>query len=129
MDSKEPLELVYSQFDPCNLPIVAFQPISQGDKQELSDDAKTNLSQDQCYLYRACLVVQVGYSNATPADIKFLFTTSPGNLSHARWLTCANRMLRLYMSTLQPSNDLLKIVDYIVQSMHRVGFRLKVIHI
>ncbi|CAB0043525.1 unnamed protein product [Trichogramma brassicae] len=31
----------------------------------------------------------------------------PGCLNHARWLTCANRILRLYVSTADPSSSLL----------------------
>ena len=30
----------------------------------------------------------------------------PGHLSHARWLTTANRILRVYISSNQPSNEL-----------------------
>ena len=38
---------------------------------------------------------------------------SPGKLHHARWLTLANRVLRLYVSTPNPCNklhDLVKII-------------------
>ncbi len=39
---------------------------------------------------------------------------SPGTIHHARWLTRANRILRLYVSTLNPSFEFFRIVSYIM---------------
>ena len=38
----------------------------------------------------------------------------PGHLSHARWLTTANRILRVYISSDQPSNELDILVRFVV---------------
>jgi hypothetical protein len=47
---------------------------------------------------------------ASPDDLKFLTSASP-----ARWLTCANRILRLYIATDKPSAELKKPVSFIVK--------------
>lgn len=39
----------------------------------------------------------------------------PGRLNHARWLTCANRVLRLYVSTPNPNDKLIFIVTYLLK--------------
>jgi len=38
-----------------------------------------------------------------------------GNISHSHWLTTANRFLRLYISTDDPSYELVTIVEYIIK--------------
>ena len=38
----------------------------------------------------------------------------PGNISHSRWLTVANRILRLYASTQNPSSQLIKLVKFVM---------------
>lgn len=46
-----------------------------------------------------------------------LANRQPGKLVHARWLTAGNRMLRLYVSTENPSKELeilRKLVSYIL---------------
>lgn len=73
------------------------------------------MSQDQSYLLKACLVVQSGQKNADPDSLTFLNIASPGALNHGRWLTRANRVLRLYMATDKPSTQLLQLVTFIVQ--------------
>jgi len=89
--------------DPCHLPIADFKVV-YGEVQDMNDDIKADLSEDQNYLLRACLAVQQGKdASVNPADLKFLATASPGNLSRARWLTYANRILRLYIGTVNPS--------------------------
>ena len=54
---------------------------------------QNELSTDQRYLYDMCIAVQSGVVNQN------LAVKSPGNINHARWLTRANRILRLYVST------------------------------
>ena len=45
---------------------------------------------------------------------------SPGALHHARWLTGANRILRLYVRSLNPSDKLKDLVKIVMQ---QDGFR------
>jgi hypothetical protein len=45
-----------------------------------------------------------------PVQLQF---ASPGALNHARWLTLANRVLRLYVSEKKPSANLKNLVYYI----------------
>ena len=50
---------------------------------------------------------------------------SPGKISHSRWLTTANRVLRLYASTSEPSESLILIVDFIVKVYIPSWFTIK----
>lgn len=50
---------------------------------------------------------------------------NPGTIHHARWLTTANRILRLYVSTSNPSNSLSILVDYIMKVYVPVWFAIK----
>ena len=54
-----------------------------------------------------------------------LFDRSPGKLSHAKWLTVANRILRLYISKTSPSNNLLILVNYIAKAYIPMWFNIK----
>lgn len=111
-------------FEPACLPIVHFKPVS-GIIVNISDDVKSDLSQDQSYLLRASLAVQQGYENADPHEIEFLSLSSPGNLNQARWITCANRILRLFMSTDEPSAALVELVQYILTVYVPSWFQIK----
>lgn len=46
----------------------------------------------------------------------------------ARWLTTANRILRLYISTSNPSNELLTLVVFILRVYAPTWFRIKIHH-
>ena len=73
----------------------------------IPDYSVNTLSGDQLYLYEICNAIKTGNF---PHDLKM---KSPGKLHHARWLTLANRVLRLYVSTPNPCNklhDLVKII-------------------
>lgn len=111
-------------FDPCNLPVTNYKPIT-GNTKDMPQNIKSDLSQDQKYLLKACLAVQLGHSNTDPETLKFLSTGSPGLLHHARWLTRANRLLRLYMGTDQPSPELVQLVSYIVNCYAPCWFEIK----
>ena len=50
---------------------------------------------------------------------------SPGNLNHARWLTKANRILRLYMSQRRPSVELVKVCSFILNVYSPSWFHIK----
>ena len=109
-------------FDPKDLPIVNFKPI-EGKVIDVSNDVMTNLSTDQIYLLKACLTVQQGYTASE--HINFLQTAMPGNLSHSRWLTKANRILRLYMSKQDCSQQLHRITRFILNVYAPSWFNIK----
>lgn len=68
-----------------------------------------DLSPDQKYLLKISKAIQAG---ECPEDLSL---SQPGCLNHARWLTCANRILRLYVSTSNPSAELKIIVTYLLK--------------
>lgn len=110
------------QFDPMNLPMSNFEPIV-GKVADIDDSVKKDLSTDQLYFLKACLAVQSGRQGNT--DISFLQSTQPGNLNHARWLTKANRILRLYMSKDVSSVPLKRIVRFILNVYGPAWFMIK----
>lgn len=50
---------------------------------------------------------------------------NPGNLSHARWLTLANRVLRLYVATQDPSIQLCKLAEFVLKVYAPSWFSIK----
>lgn len=50
---------------------------------------------------------------------------SPGAMSHARWLTTANRILRLYVATLNPWKELTDLVKFILTVYAPAWFLIK----
>ena len=72
--------------------VVNFSAVT-GDLPELSPDILQDLSEDHRYLYDIRHAIQKGKISCK------LQQRSPGNLHNARWLTRANRVLRLYIST------------------------------
>lgn len=111
-------------FDPEDLPLAEFQPIP-GKVLDVSDSVKNDLSTDQKYFLEACLAVQGGIGGTESR--KRLKTAMPGNVSHARWLTKANRILRLYMSKEQCTcnESLYKIAKFIVNVYAPSWFYIK----
>jgi len=49
----------------------------------------------------------------------------PGALSHSRWLTAANRILRLYVATEKPSPNLKTLATYIMKVYAPIWFQIK----
>lgn len=77
------------------------------------------LSKDQRYL----LDISRAIKNAIiPMDLS---KRDPGPISHARWLTCANRVLRLYVSVESSSDALKDLVTFILKSYMPVWFEIK----
>ena len=111
------------EFDPQHKPIIEFTPIS-GCVVEVEDAVMNDLSTDQLYLLKMCLLIQRGY-NAPNNHISFLQTAQPGAISHARWLTKANRLLRLYACQECPSNNLRRIVTFILNFYAPSWFHIK----
>ena len=78
-----------------------------------------DLSTDQEYLYKIHTAIRSGECSAA------LAANSPGKLSHSRWLTAANRILRLYVSSVNPSQNLLWISHFIMKVYAPMWFAIK----
>jgi len=71
------------------IPVVPFSNISV----EMPCVLLNDISTDQQYLWEVCDSISKGQCSLA------LSTRNPGALSHSRWLTIANRLLRLYIAT------------------------------
>ncbi|GBN09874.1 hypothetical protein AVEN_31844-1 [Araneus ventricosus] len=60
---------------------------------------KTDLSEDPQY------ILDIVKANQTGQCALDLAVRDPGPLNHSRWLTCANRVLRLFISQTRSSSD------------------------
>lgn len=98
------------------MPVVRFQPIEA----EMPDVDVAILSTDQKYLYQACNAISSG-------NFSFdLFKRNPGPLAHSRWLTCANRILRLYAATEVPSTNLKILSSFVIKVYAPTWYSIKV---
>ncbi|GBL88538.1 hypothetical protein AVEN_159120-1 [Araneus ventricosus] len=77
------------------------------------------LSKDQQYLLDISNAITLGHC---PEDLS---NRDPGPLFHSRWLTAANRVLRLYISSSDPSGNLAEIVGFILKLCMPVWFAIK----
>lgn len=77
------------------------------------------LSTDVKYLYRLAKAVSDGFCPANLACMK------PGQINHARWLTKASRLLRLYVATDSPSENLKILANYIMKVYVPMYFNVK----
>ena len=98
-------------------PVVRFEPIEA--RKPLRSIAVDDLSTDQKYLYAVCLAVTSGQFHDD------LENKNPGNICQSRWLTLANRVLRLYASTSTPSKNLKTLADFIVNLYVPTWFDIK----
>lgn len=98
-----------------NLPVVSFQPIIT----TLPVVSERDLSTDQQYLYKICCAISSGKCSANIAK------RNPGRLNHARWLTTANRLLRLYVATNNPPENLEIITRFILKVYAPTWFHIK----
>lgn len=99
------------------LPLVKFSPI----KSEFDFFAVNlnDLSSDQGYLLELCRAI-VGENWSVD-----LANKTPGKMAHARWLTTASRILRLYVATVGPSDALVTLATYVVKVYAPVWFTIK----
>lgn len=97
------------------LPVVKYKKIGSS----LSDMTGVKLSADQDYLYNIVHAVSNGQCSVSLAN-KY-----PGNISHARWLNTANNILRLYIGTQKPSDELITLVTFICKSYAPTWFKIK----
>jgi hypothetical protein len=54
-----------------------------------------------------------------------LVVRDSGTHNHSRWLTCANRVLRLYISEIKPFYELKTLTSYIMKMYASVWFDIK----
>lgn len=97
------------------LSVINFAPIES----HLPECNESDLSTDQKYLLEICRAVITG--NCSEA----LAHRDPGKVSHSRWLTTANRLLRLYIGTQSPSENLKTLVEYVVKVYTPLWFQIK----
>lgn len=97
-------------------PVVDFKKIDVN----FPDIDFTELSTDQKYLYEICIAISKGTISPSLAQ------REPGKMAHSRWLTTANRILRLYVSTEKPSYILNVITEYVMKVYAQTWFELKV---
>ena len=99
------------------LPLVNFKPI-QGYLPEILMVLK-DLSTDQKYLLEICQAISSGICSPDLAK------RNPGKLCHSRWLTTANRILRLYIGSENPSEELYILTEYVMKVYAPVWFNIK----
>ncbi|GBL73450.1 hypothetical protein AVEN_10872-1 [Araneus ventricosus] len=97
------------------LPIINFEAI---ELDEININ-KTDLSKDQQHLLDIVRAIQTGQCSPD------LALRDPGPLSHSRWLTCANRVLRLCISQTRTTSELKMLVNYIMKTYTPVWFAIK----
>ncbi|GBP52842.1 hypothetical protein EVAR_39005_1 [Eumeta japonica] len=105
-----------SQLQKCEtMPIVEFTAISS----TLPETTANDLSSDQKYLYDIMVAVSTSVFSSGLANIK------PRPLNHFRWLTTANRILRLYVSKTDPEEKLVILATYVMKVYAPMWFTIK----
>lgn len=98
-----------------NLPVVGYEPVSGA----LPEVDAASLSTDQEYLLDISRAIASG---VCPDDLR---RRNPGKIHKARWLTTANRVLRLYVSTNRPSTDFKLIVRFLLTVYVSMWFKIR----
>lgn len=99
-------------------PVVEFESIEFHLSENISEISNT-ISTDQSYLFNICSAISKGICDVN------LASRCPGNLCHSRFLTTANRLCRLYISTTNPSQFLILLVKYILWVYAPAHFSIK----
>ena len=93
---------------------------------ELSDEVIRDLSTDQHYGYRIVMAIRNGSVSEQLGSLEI------GPVNHSRWLTTANRVLRLYVSLHDleesDSQNLRLLAEFIVGVYYPCWFKIKVQH-
>lgn len=97
------------------LPVVSFDRIEV----VLPIVTLKTLSTDQQYMWEICEAISKGECSQA------LSKRNPGALNHSRWITTANRVLRLYVACGEPSINLKHLVTYIVKVYAPLWFSIK----
>ena len=98
---------------------IRFAPIKNSEFPQLPEDVATDLSSDQEYLYDMSWAVIEG---RVDDDLAY---RQPGSLCHSRWLTMANRILLLYVTTRSPSMALKRMAFIVIQFYAPCWFWIK----
>lgn len=96
-----------------------FKPIKFHCNVPNISDISKSLSTDQRYLFDICTAISKGECDSS------LSNRYPGNPSHARFTTNANRLCRLYVSTLEPSETLIMFVQFVLWVYASAHFEIK----
>lgn len=105
-----------SQLQICEtMPITEFTVIPT----ILPEITRSDLSTDQKYLYDFMTAISTGVVSSDLANIK------PGSLNHSRWLTAANRILRLYATKTDPEEKLVILATYVMRVYGPMWFKIK----
>ncbi|XP_073811852.1 uncharacterized protein [Musca autumnalis] len=99
-----------------------FQVIPLEHIPTMSADAENQLSTDVKYLYQIAQAVSSGSCSINLANIK------PGPVGHSRWITKASRLLRLYIATKDPSENLKILARYIMKVYVPMYLNVKYYH-
>ena len=103
-----------------NTPIVNFKPIKGP---EFYCDKSLLENHDQNYFWRICHLVKDGPEEASLMG--FFEISKPGNISNARWLTTASSILYVYIRTENPSHELYRLANFIINCYAPVFFKIK----
>jgi len=103
------------------LTIIQFEVITT-QLPEINKKIRKDLSTDQQYLYDICQAVSCGTCSNCLAN------REPGTLSHSRWLTTANRILRLYIATNNPTKNLFILAEFVMKVYAPMWFQIKIHH-
>lgn len=96
-------------------PIVEFKVIQT----TLPEITRDDLSTDQKYLYDVMTAISTGIFSSKLANIE------PGPLNHSRWLTTANRILRLYATKTDPEENIVILATYVMRVYGPMWFIIK----
>lgn len=97
------------------LNVIEFQAIPTS----IPEINPADLSTDQQYLYN--IVTSIS-KEMLCQGLQFL---NPGKLAHSRWLTTANRILRLYVATEKPPGNLITLTKYIMKVYAPLWFSIR----
>lgn len=97
------------------MPAIKFKKIEC----ELPQIDKKDLSKDQKYLYEISEAISTGFCDDN------LLKRDPGPICHSRWLTTANRILRVYVGSPKPSAALKHLTEFILKVYCPLWFMIK----
>ena len=110
--------LIGKQLNKCqNTSLANFKKINNPNFMIIEKEVMDELSSDQLYLYKIIRFI------ATKEEYNDIGLYSCGQLHNARWLTLANRICRLYISTEDPEENLQTMTKFIISyfTLHQAG--------
>ena len=102
-----------------HMSVINFDPIRSDEFPNMRKELVDDFSTDQYFLYRIC---QACIKGIYEEDLVVL---EPGPICHSRWLTLACRIVRLYMSTANPSFGLKRLTIIVVKFYAPCWFYIK----